>query len=597
MNTLAMIPQPHYCKQREETVDFSAFKKNAVLMVSGDEKRLAFHAQKIVETFTIEKGSFFSLSFGSFNCSEPLNPEHRTDWYRINIEPCGFQIVSDTERGLFYGMITLGRVFAQFGSNVPCMEIVDYADMALRCEYWDLRSVHSPVWGLLKAIPRIARAKLNGLVIEYEATLSGGDLFETNPLIQCWTSEEHQKIKDTCKLWFIDIIPLQQSFGHLEYVLKDERYSHLKETPLATGDLCPQKPGSIELARKLIERMAKLHPESQYLHLGCDEVWSLCTCDACKATHKTKELIAIEFINKLIDAACNVGKTPLFWQDMLMHATDEELAQLDKRAIVCIWLYSGNDLEYVVGHFIERLNGFGIKYIGCPAMRASDRSDRQNYPVLSERINNIRRWHRLVKKYDIQCMINTNWAASFALAKPYGVYETSVYPLYYSADQCWNRDVEEDKFLLRFFADYHGMYTPDPLLLHGFTNEDYFHVVAQITDKLPREKDIPELVADWKFFENRTHIYFPLTAILYRLEFYNSSEERSSLLEKYLATKADLKYIVPRIEKKLFQYLDEDGVKQFIRSRMLTEEMMLQKAEELLNIPPEERWENDGLPT
>ena len=100
----------------------------------------------------------------------------------------------------------------------------------------------------------------------------------------------------------------------------------------------------------------------------------------------------IEFVNQIIEAAAEQGKTPLLWRDMFEHATEEELAQLDRRAVVCIWIYNGNDLVTRVREFAQRLDAAKITYWTCPAVRAWDCDDRQNYPVLSERINNIRLW-------------------------------------------------------------------------------------------------------------------------------------------------------------------------------------------------------------
>ena len=185
---------------------------------------------------------------------------------------------------------------------------------------------------------------------------------------------------------------MQQTFDYLEYVLKDPRFSSLRETPSAVGEMCPCKAQAAEVARALVQNMANRHPESHYIHIGCDEVWSLGTCKQCAESGKSRVQLFIEFVNQVIEAAAEQGKTPLLWHDMFEHATEEELAQLDRCAVVCIWIYNGNDLVTRVREFAQRLDAAKITYWACPAVRAWDCDDRQNYPVLSERINNIRLW-------------------------------------------------------------------------------------------------------------------------------------------------------------------------------------------------------------
>lgn len=377
---------------------------------------------------------------------------------------------------------------------------------------------------------------------------------------------------------------MQQTFGHLEYVLKDPRFSSLRETPSAVGEMCPCKPQAAEVARALVQNMAKRHPESCYIHIGCDEVWSLGTCKQCAESGKSRVQLFIEFVNQVIEAAAEQGKTPLLWHDMFEHATEEELAQLDRRAVVCIWIYNGNDLVTRVREFAQRLDAAKITYWACPAVRAWDCDDRQNYPVLSERINNIRLWSQAVQELGIQGVINTNWAACFALAKPYGVYEASFYPMYYAAEKCWNPQADDEDFIKRFFHDFHGYAAEDdPTFSRGYRNEDYFELCAGLAGKLSKHDDIAQLIRTMRKFELPTMRYFPLTVVLYRQEFFSSSDERGSLENKYLAVKNTLQQVEPEMKRVLAPFLSDDSIQQYMRSGFLVEELLLKQAEGYLS--------------
>ena len=50
------------------------------------------------------------------------------------------------------------------------------------------------------------------------------------------------------------MIPLVQTFGHLEFVLKRDRYSHLRETPNNYTSVCPLNPESVELVCSMIDQ-------------------------------------------------------------------------------------------------------------------------------------------------------------------------------------------------------------------------------------------------------------------------------------------------------------------------------------------------------
>ncbi len=76
----------------------------------------------------------------------------------------------------------------------------------------------------------MARYKLNTLVIEYDKSCPAAG---RNSVIRWMLSdtEQHALLLKTAHDHFIDVIPLQQSFGHLEYALKLPEYQHLRELP------------------------------------------------------------------------------------------------------------------------------------------------------------------------------------------------------------------------------------------------------------------------------------------------------------------------------------------------------------------------------
>src|SRR5437763_865594 len=64
---------------------------------------------------------------------------------------------------------------------------------------------------------------INTLIMEWEGTYP----FEKHPLIPnryAYSKQQVASFINYCDSLAIDVIPLQQSFGHVEYILRNERY-------------------------------------------------------------------------------------------------------------------------------------------------------------------------------------------------------------------------------------------------------------------------------------------------------------------------------------------------------------------------------------
>ena len=77
------------------------------------------------------------------------------------------------------------------------------------------------------------------------------------------------------------VIPLVQTFGHLEHALKLAEFHELREVPAYPQSLCPSRNGSWHLVKEMIDQMVELHPGLTWLHIGCDEVFQLGMCSIC----------------------------------------------------------------------------------------------------------------------------------------------------------------------------------------------------------------------------------------------------------------------------------------------------------------------------
>ncbi len=54
-----------------------------------------------------------------------------------------------------------------------------------------------------------------------------------------------------------EVIPLVQTFGHVEYVLKMEQFKHLRELEGDPQSFCPSKSGTLVLVQQMIDQVGQ----------------------------------------------------------------------------------------------------------------------------------------------------------------------------------------------------------------------------------------------------------------------------------------------------------------------------------------------------
>ncbi|MFD2330315.1 family 20 glycosylhydrolase [Cohnella sp. GCM10020058] len=540
---LDLIPQPQYVRLLPEDGDdiqaplpaHLAGMRVKLLLPRPDDRlsRLARElfgdAQVAVET---SPDAYALLSEGQpmrREAAERLAGRH--DGYVLRIGDGGLSLHARDASGLYYALKTLLQLMRRY-DPLPAVEIADWADLPLRSDYLDLRTVYPTFPNLLTYIAEMSDYKINTLVVEYEDKLPfRRHAFLRHPEL-AMSEAEHALLLRTCRDHFIEVIPKQQSFGHLEFILKHPPYIALRETPDSVGELCPHRPGAFDMMAGILEDVAALHPDSRYLHMGCDEVWSLGECADCRASGLTREASFIAFVNRLAVRVRELGKTPMIWHDMLMHATHEELSALDPEVTVVVWIYGGHRMKRDALDMIGKLRRAGLSVIGASSVRCWDDEGDQNYPVIRNRVANVLRWTELAETEQLTGVIGTNWSAPFALGSPYGLFETSRYPAFFSADQCWNRRADPDTYLARFLSQYHGM-DDAAAIADGYEIADYYQLVPELLPGIALNRPVAELIAAMIQYEIPAKRRLPLYTFLFRGELYPGEEVMTSLRDKH----------------------------------------------------------------
>ena len=144
-----------------------------------------------------------------------------------------------------------------------------------RIVHLDLKGAPPKLEYLRKIIPRLREWGATGLLLEYEdmfpywgdlKVLARPNAYNTSTIAEILRLAETHELK---------VIPLIQTFGHFEFVLKHDQFKHIRERKDKDKNLNPAHEDSFRVVSQMIDQLMSLHPNIQHLHVGCDEVYYL----------------------------------------------------------------------------------------------------------------------------------------------------------------------------------------------------------------------------------------------------------------------------------------------------------------------------------
>ncbi|MHA1730553.1 MAG: family 20 glycosylhydrolase [Promethearchaeota archaeon] len=304
-------------------------------------------------------------------------PDH-PEGYFINSSGDYLFLASKGEAGFFYGVQTLIQVVNQVtvvGSLVlPQFTLVDYPGVGVRGFHLDLKLLMHSFKYIRNLVTTLAHYKYNTLLVEYEDKFPYKGPYEVLRHAYCLSDEQVETLKSLCKRNYIELVPLVQTFGHVEFVLRHEEFKHLREVPdLEDGVIsyCPLKEESLSTVRDMVQQVARAHPKAKYFHIGADEVYQLGSCPECREylENHSKSQLYIDFINKVARVVKGEGMTPIMWSDYLIKYP-EALDDLDKDIVIMYWVYHCDEDDEARGEALPHTKFFhdrGFKVMGAPS--------------------------------------------------------------------------------------------------------------------------------------------------------------------------------------------------------------------------------------
>ena len=361
--------------------------------------------------------------------------------YSLTVNTDSIAIAAPGPAGAFYGIQTLRQLLEE--EQVPCLEIQDRPDFAYRGFYHDAtRGRIATVERIKDLVDDLARFKMNSLQLYVEHVFEFRETENITPKTGCYTRAELEELGDYCRDQFIDFVPSLSTFGHMNDILNQPQYRHLRvlsdyapapnrwHDRMAHHTIDPRQPESIGLVKSLIDQYAPCFA-SEWFNICCDE-----TFDLKHATENPEETgkLYVDFVKQIVSHTQSRGKKVMMWADILLQHP-ETIGELPKDVMFLNWYYGTKEEQ--MENMISTLARLDCGQIVCPGTTTWNRFCEKYVTEVPNILGMIRMGH----KYGAKGVLNTNWGD---WGNPCSI-ELGMFGLVLGAAASWDAATENDE--------------------------------------------------------------------------------------------------------------------------------------------------------
>lgn len=277
------------------------------------------------------------------------------------------KVTAHDAAGAFYARQTLKQLARQYPAGyLPRVRIEDWPDFPNRGVMLDVARDKVPTMDTLRMLADLfAEMKYNQIQLYTEHTFAYKDHETVWKDASPMTPAEIREFDAYCRERFIELVPNQNSFGHMGRWLEHPEYAHLAEKP-GSGDLCPVDPGSVELLRGMYADLLPNFTSGQ-VNVGCDETWSLGKGRSQAAVDAQGEgRVYLSFLKEIHQIVSGHGKTMQFWGDIIM-LHPELIPELPRPIIAMEW---GYEADHPFADHGKKFAASGIPFYVVPGTSA-----------------------------------------------------------------------------------------------------------------------------------------------------------------------------------------------------------------------------------
>ncbi|KAI1233617.1 Hexosaminidase D, partial [Lamprotornis superbus] len=140
----------------------------------------------------------------------------------------------------------------------------------------EMRLVHLDLKGAApRVFPLLSQLGANGVLMEYEDMFPFKGELEILRSPYAYSEEDIEQIQQLAEQHKLEVVPLVQTFGHVEFILKHDKYQHLREVERFPNSFNPHVPDTLALLKNILSQVIEKHRRSTWIHIGADEVFHL----------------------------------------------------------------------------------------------------------------------------------------------------------------------------------------------------------------------------------------------------------------------------------------------------------------------------------
>ncbi|MGE9296208.1 MAG: beta-N-acetylhexosaminidase, partial [Puniceicoccales bacterium] len=273
--------------------------------------------------------------------------------YRLTIEPSRIRIEAYDSAGEYYARQTLRQIADQSEDpGMDCVRIEDWPDFSIRGYMLDISRDKVPTTDHLhRLVDTLSALRYNQLQLYTEHTFAYAGHETVWGTASPMKAEEIEALDVYCRDRFIELVPNQNSFGHMERWLKHAEYHYLAECPdgfdhplggrREFGSVLKPNEESLQFVSELYAELLP-HFSSKKFNVGGDEPWELGQgWSAPLVEAEGKMTVYARFLSRVCELANQHGCEPMCWADILLEEPDR-ISELPENVTPIIWGYEAN---------------------------------------------------------------------------------------------------------------------------------------------------------------------------------------------------------------------------------------------------------------
>ncbi|XP_014216975.1 hexosaminidase D-like [Copidosoma floridanum] len=254
--------------------------------------------------------------------------------------------------------------------------------------------------------PMLKKLGATGILLEYEDMFPfKGDLADVSAG-NCYSKQDVMTIQDLAKENDLFIIPLIQTFGHMEFILKLKKYIEYREVQRYPQVVCPTYNKTLPLIYNVVDQVVAMHPKIRYLHIGSDEVYQLGECNRCLETMAKKQWSRRQlFLNHVRTVASYVkSKYPrvkiLTWDDEFRDIEPQEIIDQGLNELVepVVWKYTTDPISSLPDQLWDNYASVWSSVWVATAFKGATAPDRY-YTDIAHHMENHQRWLEIIARH------------------------------------------------------------------------------------------------------------------------------------------------------------------------------------------------------